>query len=510
MIIRNSVANIVGNLVYPILSIIFIPVYIHYLGLEGYGFIGFFSILVSLLGILTNGLGVAFQREIARRDSSRESRRTLRQLVRTFELTYWAIGVVLALCLVALSGKISTDWVKVESIPMETIRLCTILVSLRIALTFPNSIYQSVFLGTQQQVINNILKSITAIIGSLSGVAVVIIWKSILGFCAVDLINSVWTIFLLRYWSGKLLPPKNESLKSNFELAEFRNLLSFSLGLIWANGIGVVVSQTDRIIISKLLTMATLGVYNVAIAVSMPLNVICISFFAAFYPQICQTSKEEDCSEKLSFQLIYAAKIVMIICMMFGLPLFFFSSDLIEAWTTNDTLVAEGSHVVSFYIIGTIFMSYASVLYLGQNALGITRFGVLYGTIALLLFPLTEWALVNNLGLIGAALGWLIYGSLGWIFHVVSIRLVLKDYFPVDNYLRLIMLTSIIGISTNCISRYLSLVYFPELILGRILIASLGGIATSLVCYGICFGFQIPKDFENNIISIYRSIINKY
>ncbi|RPI72540.1 MAG: hypothetical protein EHM45_22080, partial [Desulfobacteraceae bacterium] len=92
MILQNSLANFFGQFLAPILSILLVPFYIRYLGLEGYGLIGFFSMLITVLGIFTKGLGSALQREIATRSGIPEQRQGLRRLVHTFEVVYWIIG----------------------------------------------------------------------------------------------------------------------------------------------------------------------------------------------------------------------------------------------------------------------------------------------------------------------------------------------------------------------------------------------------------------------------------
>ena len=50
LLLKNSLANLAGQLLYPLLSILFVPLYIQYLGIERYGLVGFFSVLVALLG----------------------------------------------------------------------------------------------------------------------------------------------------------------------------------------------------------------------------------------------------------------------------------------------------------------------------------------------------------------------------------------------------------------------------------------------------------------------------
>jgi O-antigen/teichoic acid export membrane protein len=49
-----------------IITLIFTPIYVHYLGLEAYGLIGFLATLQASLGVLDLGLSQVLARELAR------------------------------------------------------------------------------------------------------------------------------------------------------------------------------------------------------------------------------------------------------------------------------------------------------------------------------------------------------------------------------------------------------------------------------------------------------------
>jgi O-antigen/teichoic acid export membrane protein len=62
----NLIANIVGRF-WAVASIYaFIPFYIHYLGVEAYGIVGFYTVLQGVLFIADVGLTATLNRELAR------------------------------------------------------------------------------------------------------------------------------------------------------------------------------------------------------------------------------------------------------------------------------------------------------------------------------------------------------------------------------------------------------------------------------------------------------------
>ncbi len=499
MIIRNSLANLAGQLLYPILSLALVPFYIHYLGLEGYGLVGFFSMLIALLGVFTKGLGSALQREFARRDGSPDMRPALRRLWRTFEVVYWGIGAVLGVGLVTFSGLLSTQWVQAESISPSTIQLCLLLISLRIALAFPNSVYQGVFVGMQRQVLGNALNVGLALASAVAGVGAVLVWRSVVAFYLSDLVTTAGYLLLLRHWSEKVLPLPAASLPASFDWQEIKTLWRISVELIWTNGIGLIVTQMDRVIISNLLPLAALGVYNAGIAGGRLLGMFYSPFLTAVYPQTCQLALKGQTRE-LGRHLIRNSKVVLIVCMTIGLPISTFAPEILELWTRNAIVVQGGTAVMALYVYGNVFISLASVFYQGQMALGETRFGVFFNTLALTWYPVTMWLFVGRMGLVGAAWAWVLYCGAAYLYNTIVMLIVLLKGNHLASYVKTTALVSGVSVALAYLSRYGANYYFPDWILGRVLVAGLGAVITGGVSYVFCFGFRLPHEFTHLLL----------
>jgi O-antigen/teichoic acid export membrane protein len=76
------------------MGLAFVPLYIKFLGIEAYGLIGFFAMLQASFQILDLGLSQTMNREMARYSALRDKAGEARDLVRTLEVVYWAIGLV--------------------------------------------------------------------------------------------------------------------------------------------------------------------------------------------------------------------------------------------------------------------------------------------------------------------------------------------------------------------------------------------------------------------------------
>ena len=92
---RNVIANFAGKAWAVLMSLAFVPVYIKLLGIEAYGLIGFFLTLVAILSLLDLGLGTTLNRRLAQLSIEKNAAQEMCDLLRTLELIYLIIGIVI-------------------------------------------------------------------------------------------------------------------------------------------------------------------------------------------------------------------------------------------------------------------------------------------------------------------------------------------------------------------------------------------------------------------------------
>ena len=109
---KNIAANFAGSLLQALMALLFIPLYIKYLGIEAYGLIGLFMTMQALFMLLDMGLGATVNREMARLSVLPDKAQEMRDLVRSLEVIYWCIAVLIGMAVMALSSFIAGYWVK--------------------------------------------------------------------------------------------------------------------------------------------------------------------------------------------------------------------------------------------------------------------------------------------------------------------------------------------------------------------------------------------------------------
>ncbi len=157
MIKHNILANYVGKFWTALMSFLFVPLYIKFIGIESYGLVGVFASLQAIFGLLDMGLSTTLNRELARLSASPETAHEMRDLVRTLELVYWGIALLMAVTIFGLSTPLAYYWVNSVQVSVTTVHHAILLMGGIIAFQWPLRFYAGGLMGIQKQVLLNII-----------------------------------------------------------------------------------------------------------------------------------------------------------------------------------------------------------------------------------------------------------------------------------------------------------------------------------------------------------------
>jgi O-antigen/teichoic acid export membrane protein len=475
MLIRNTAANLSGQLLYPVLALVMVPFYVRHLGVEGYGLIGLLALSVSLLGVFSRGLGTATQREFGRR-SGTPAAATLRRLLRSLEVLYWAIGGALTVALSALALTVGPRWIQAQAFPPQTVRICLVLLAVRVSLAFPHSVYQSAFLGLQRQVLGNALNAAIALTSAAGGIVAVLVFHSLIAFYVSECVNAAVHLLILRTVAFRILP----DAPAYVDRAEIRGLLGISVALIWTNGIGMLITNLDRLAVTAVLPVASLGVYTIAVMGGRLVSLLYNPYLQAVYPQTCQVALQGS-AEDQTRDLLRNAAVLAVVTAGCGLPLSVFSAEVLTLWVRDKEMVVSGAPAMAIYVIGSLAVAFAAVFYQWQTATGRTGFAVRFNTIALFWFPALLWALVSRLGLPGAAMTWAVYGLAVWVGSVLATFR--PGALPVRaraTYVRLILISLVPAALLTAAARASADAWFADSLWGRVACAMAAALLSGL------------------------------
>lgn len=415
---KNITANFVGTFWQALMGLIFVPLYIKYIGMESYGLIGIFSTLQVIFGLLDVGLGSTLTREMARLSVLPSKEQETRNLVRTLETLYWGIAVFVGIAVVSLAPIIAHSWVNAGQLSTETIEQAFLIMGFITVFQMPIGFYSGGLMGLQKQVLLNV---INICVGTIRGAgALLILWlvsptiqAFLLWQIGISIINSF--LFAVSLW-GSL--PQSET-KAVFQLQLLKGIWRFTAGMSGISVLVVILTQLDKIILSKLLSLEMFGYYSLASLIAMSLGRIFTPVFFSIYPRFTQLVSINDLDE---LKRLYhkSCQFIAALILPIAVVIALFSYEVILFWTGNP-ITAEKTHaIVSIMICGTALNGLMNPPYALQLAFGWTKLSVIKNIVALIILVPLIILLTMHYGAIGAASAWLIL-NIGYVCFEIPV-----------------------------------------------------------------------------------------
>ncbi|HKR62336.1 MAG TPA: oligosaccharide flippase family protein [Thermoanaerobaculia bacterium] len=427
VVTKNVIANVGGNVWAGLMSIAFIPLYIRFMGMEAYGLVGFFLTLQAIFSLFDLGLSTTLNREFARLSAHEGTRTEMRSLLRSLEMVYWAIGLLNATAIIALSHVIAYKWVNAQHLPGPTVQHAVIVMGLVVAAQWPLGLYSGGLQGLQRQVL---LNGINAVAATLRGVgSILILWlisPSIIAFFAwQSIVSLIHTIAVaLALWREV-----RDTAPARFAAALLRSIYQFAAGMLGISALGIVLSQLDKLILSKLLSLEAFGYYSVAAAVAASLYRLASPVFTALFPRFAQLAASGE--ESLVPLYHRACQSMAAIIVPIAVFVAFFSRELLELWTRSSVTARVASPILSLLILGTAINGLLNLPYALQLAYGWTRLSLAANATAVAILGPALFFATYHYGAIGAAVTWCLY-NIG--YSVIVIRIMHRRILPGEEW----------------------------------------------------------------------------
>jgi O-antigen/teichoic acid export membrane protein len=422
---KNIAANLVGRGWTTALAVLFIPVYLRFLGVEAYGLIGFLATLQGVFSLVDMGLSTTLNREMARLSSLPGRRRRQRDLLRTLEVIYWSVSLAMGVAVVLAAYPIALRWVNTEQLPLESVVTAIRLMGPIIALQLPFSFYQGGLMGLQRQVQVNAILIGT---GTLrSGGAALILWlvsPTIEAFfawqLAVSVVQAALTAFVL--WAQLGGVPMRTRVR--WKLA--RSVSTYAAHVSGTAIVGALLTQADKVILSRLLPLTEFGYYVLAGTVASFLWAIIVPVNSALFPRFSQLYEAGD-SGGLALLYHRATQLVVVAVFPVALTVAAFAPELVYLWTGDRTITANAALIVSLLVIGTAINALVSVPAYLQAAVGWPQLMLYANLCAAAIVVPSMIGMTMRFGPAGAAVVWI---ALNTAYLVVTVPLMHRRLLP--------------------------------------------------------------------------------
>lgn len=415
----NIVANFTGNAVTAVTNLLFIPVYLKYIGGEGYGLVGIFASLQVVLSLLDSGLSTTLNKELARFSAMSDATQRMRNMVKTLGAVYWVAAIVAGLVALALSPVLARYWVNPKELSVATITHAFMLLSCSVVFQFVTGFYSGGMLGLQRQVMLNAQKIVFILLKSFGAfVMLAYVSNSIITFFTWNLLIVIIQAFVTRYTVWRYLPARQG--KDIFDKQEIKDIWRFAAGMTGISLTAILLTQIDKIILSKVLSLEAFGYYSIASTLGLMIFQITGPVTQSYFPRLSATLGVNNTG---ALKKIYhqGCQLVSVIVIPVTLTLIFFSKELIFIWTHNITVTENTWIITAVYGYGSGMNAFMTLPYLLTLSYNWTRLGFYQNIVLLILFiPLTIF-LALHFGALGGALAW---ASINTLYFFITPQLI--------------------------------------------------------------------------------------
>jgi O-antigen/teichoic acid export membrane protein len=408
-----------------LLGVLLVPIYIRLMGIEGYGLTGFYAVIQSVSTVMDLGLGATTAREIARRLGAQDPADDVRDLAKTLETAYWAVGALLALAVAAASPYLASKWLVSSQFSPGQLRSVILLMGALLLFQWPTGLYQSGLLGLQRQVPSQMLQAILATgrgIGS-----VLVLWLVEATPIAFFLWQVVWgAVQVLTYRSYFWLQMPRGQRRPRFRFAVFRETYRFAAGMSLTSILGLLLQQTDKILLSRLLPLAAFGYYTLASNLANMLSNLNGPIHAAYFPRLCAHAARGERGEEAGL-FHKGCQTAAVLIVPVGVIAVFFAYEILWVWTGNRQTAAEVAPIARLLIAGVVLNSLLTIPYALVVAHGWMRLTVVCNGMAVVFVVPLILIFTRRWGAVGAAIPWALLNA---TYVILVMPIILRRLLP--------------------------------------------------------------------------------
>ena len=190
-----------------------------------------------------------------------------------------------------------------------------------------------------------------------------------------------------------------------FSIEALRSVWCFAGGMIGITFLSLLLTQVDKVLLSKLLTLSEYGYYTLAATVAGTLYMLISPITQAWYPRLCELYSRSN--QALLIETYHqGTQLVSVIAGSVAIVMILFSETFLRLWTQDHELAKHVAPLLSLLILGNLLNGLMWVPYQTQLAHGWTTLALNTNIIAVVIIvPAILWV-TPRYGPEGAAWVW--------------------------------------------------------------------------------------------------------
>ena len=407
-IFQNISFTLASNVWLTVAMLVCSTVYIALIGIESYRLIGFYTTLLAITGIIDSGFSSTAAREIASMRSDQKEIKKIKNLFFSLEIIYWpTILTVIALIYLSFVAT-QFSWVQSETLSQNFIQDSISLMLGLVIFQVASGLYMNALIGFQKHIA---FASIAAMFGTIrtfgvlpflylyEDVRVFFIWQIV---WAIIQVCSTKAILSFEF-------KKISNLRAKFSLQALLKIRTYLGGMFIITILSLAVSQIDKVILSKMLSLEEFGYYMLAFTVALSLSRLTTPIIQVYWPQFSALSSDTQKVE-LGSRFLECFEILSIAIIPFFVLIVIYSEPLLLLWTNNYDITMQANSLLMVLIFGTTLSSLSFPALIVLYARGVLAFVICSNLAILILISVALFLLIPKFGSISAAYSYSAYG----------------------------------------------------------------------------------------------------
>ena len=396
---RNVTTRYLAIFVNAIVGLIVLPLNVQYLGASAYGLWMLTASITTYFSVLELGYGGAVIRFVAQYRAKKDPQ-GLNEILSTMYTVFTIMGVLaygMAIVLAVLMPFIFN----LAPEQVNTGRAVLLIIALNVTLHFVFAVYGGVVNGFQRYYLNNVIGTVTTIVGAV--VNVVVLW---LGYGLIELVAATTLVRMAPYYlyrrNAKQAFPELALRFSSFRRERLREVTGFSVYLAIIDWSSRVNYTLDTFTIGIFLNTASVGIYAVGLRLSEALLRMTTQLQVFLFPAVVHRAVEGRIDEQRKL-LIRATRFQLAIAVALCGSVAAVADVLIRTWIgpgfEAGVLTAQ---LLTVVVVLRAWMAMPGTLLKGSGRHAFVAKVAASSAVANVLLSVV---LVNVLGILGVALG---------------------------------------------------------------------------------------------------------
>lgn len=368
---KNAIRNLIvawgGQFAVLICNFISRAIFVKILSAEYLGINGLFGNILSIISLVDLGIGVSIAyylyEPLAKNDEKR-----ICQLMNYYRKMYTLIGVTVLILGTAITPFL--EWFIKEDVSIPNIEIIYILSVMNAAFSY-FGVYKSIMINADQKgYIVSFYTNLFRVLQTTAAIIFLVISKNYLIYHSFSLIGTIGYNVFITQKANQMYPVLKENRYELLDVETKSKMKKNILAMMCHKIRHIFINFTDNILISKFVSIVSVGLYSNYSMILINLNKVVGQVFSAMTASIgnYNVSETDEKKEKLLYTIYLLDFIVYSFC---SVCLFVLFNPFIELWLGNEYVM--GQSIVLILVINNYLQGMRKVVLSFKDACGLFK-----------------------------------------------------------------------------------------------------------------------------------------